>query len=160
MKITNKLQRLFVWWENLRLVPFMGVTLLFSYVVFIFFIPFSFLLPPMASSGEIHFFKIIESIVIAPVIETLIWQAGVIYLLERFITKKITFQVAISSVLFGLSHYYNITYIFFGIYLGIVLSTAFVLYKRKNSWSEAYGTVVLIHVFRNIIAISIKVLFP
>ncbi len=158
MKATNKLQCFLIWWGNLRFTPFVGVTLLFSYLIYIFYLPFALFLPPLASSGEIQLFKIIESIIIAPVIETLLFQAGIIYLTDRFITKKITFQVAISSILFGIFHNYNITYIFFGVFLGIVLSTAFILYKRKNNWSDAYSTVVIIHALRNIIAVSIVLL--
>ncbi len=153
MKISKKFARLLIWWRNLRFAPFVGVSLLLSYLIFVFYIPIALFLPPRSSSGEIQFFKIIEAVIIAPVIETIIFQAGVIFLVDRFITKKITFQIAISSILFGLLHNYNITYIFFGIFFGIVLSTAFILYKRKNNWSDAYIAVVLIHGLRNMIAI-------
>jgi uncharacterized protein len=153
MQIANKLKRILIWWGNLQFAPFVLVSLLISYLIFIFYIPVALFLPPRASSGEIQFFKIIESIIIAPVIETIIFQAGVIYLIDRFITKKITFQIAISSVFFGAFHNYNITYIFFGVFFGIVLSTAFILYERKNNWNDAYIAVVFIHALRNMIAI-------
>ncbi len=158
MKIRNEIKRKLIWWGNLQFAPFVGVSLLMSYLIFIFYIPAALFLPPRASSGDIHFFKLIESIIIAPVIETLIFQAGLIYLIDRFLTNKITFQIAISSVLFGLFHNYNITYIFFGVFLGVILSTAFILYERKNNWSDAYIAVVFIHALRNMIAIGIVLL--
>ena len=158
MRTSKKLNRFLIWWGNLKFASFVGVTLMFSYFIFIFYLPVALFLPARSSSGEIQFFKIIDSIIIAPVLETLIFQALVIYILDRLLTKKITFQIAISSFLFGSFHNYNITYIFFGVFLGIVLSTAFILYKRKNSWNDAYLAVVFIHALRNMIAIFIALL--
>ena len=158
MQITNKLKRILIWWGNLQFAPFVWVSLLISYLVFIFYIPVALFLPRIASSADIQFFKIIGSIIFAPVIETLIFQAGVIFLLDRFVTKKITFQIAISSILFGAFHNYNITYIFSGILFGVVLSTAFIIYERKHNWSDAYIAVVFVHALRNMIAVFFTLL--
>jgi len=158
METSNKFYCILIWWGNLKFAPFVGVTLMFSYLIFIFYLPVALFLPARSSSGEIQFFKIIDSIIIAPVLETLIFQALVIYILDRLLTKRIFIQIAISSILFGSFHNYNITYIFFGVFFGIVLSTAFILYKRKNSWNDAFIAIVFVHALRNMIAIIISLL--
>lgn len=157
MKINESAKSFINWWGELKFFPFLVTTLLLSYLIFLFFIPLSFILPPLASTGaQLNFYWILNSVIIAPVIETLLWQAGVIYLVDRLISKKMIIQIVISSVVFGLQHTYNVTYIVVAIYMGVTLATAFVLYERKSGWSDAYLAVVLVHALHNFITLFVR----
>lgn len=101
---------------------------------------------------------IVVSLVIAPIIETLIFQYLILKLPFRFFRlKKTKLNVitlcAISSLIFGSQHYYNIGYMIFATILGFYLSFTFtyVEFKSENRIS-GYKLVVSIHFFINLTA--------
>ena len=60
--------------------------------------------------------KFLGMILIAPLLETLIFQFAIIEIARRFIPIK--YACILSALIFGFMHSYNTLYIFMGIYLG------------------------------------------
>lgn len=126
------------------------ITLLFSYVFF-----------PNHSAGPKfdnqfdHFFL---PVVIAPLLETFIFQ----YLIQDYILKKINnaylLACFISSILFGLSHYYSPEYILVTFLSGLLFSTLYLVSLKKNY--IPFITVAISHSIYNFIGFCIDYLFP
>lgn len=149
--------RFLVWWSKLQLIPFVGVTLLLTYLCLFPSVPF---IQFFESTGnEFNYFRAISALTIAPFVETLIFQALVIYLISKFLTKNLIVQVLISAVLFGVTHYYSPRYILFATLTGVVFATGYVLYLRRRSWEAAAWAIILVHALRNSIALIVSLLF-
>ncbi|NFP92699.1 CPBP family glutamic-type intramembrane protease [Clostridium sporogenes] len=88
-------------------------------------------------------------IIIAPLIETLIFQYSIIKFLRNFniLKNNNIIIILISSILFGLSHPYSLTYIINTTILGIFLSYSFVIYENKNE--SPFWVVCAIHSLKN-----------
>jgi membrane protease YdiL (CAAX protease family) len=137
--------------------------LLSSYVVLVFFIP---ILVVMLATGvnteggpEVAPDKVIELMVIAPVVETLVYQYLIIRLFMYFAKSRKYYPCAIliSAIAFGLAHTYNPAYIFFAFFIGLVLAYMYYFYSKEPL--KAFWTVVLVHGIRNGIAIATVDLF-
>lgn len=101
--------------------------------------------------NPISFFII--ALLISPLLETMVFQfaitMGVFYLVEYLKKPSFTIPVIVSALAFGLSHYYNLTYVIIGFFVGIALASAYVLLlKRKEN---AFIIVTLIHSLLNFI---------
>ena len=99
-------------------------------------------------------YEFFTAVIIAPLVETLIFQFLVIEFL--YLTKigkrKI---VVISAIIFSLTHYYSIGYIFYAFSMGVIFSYSYVI--RKNA-TQAFLTVYAIHLLRNAMAYSLRIL--
>jgi membrane protease YdiL (CAAX protease family) len=88
------------------------------------------------------------AIIVAPLIETLLFQALIIEITCRFIKrprKNIWISVIASSVAFALSHTYSISYIFITFLAGIILALAYYLGRYRKE-----GAVVLVFVIHSV----------
>lgn len=96
------------------------------------------------------------TVILAPLLETAIYQTFFFVGLmnSRFFNKHRILIVFITAILFGLSHYYTLQYVFFAMYGGFVLSYAYIkiLYMSNDNHTYATFTVVVIHCLRNLIA--------
>lgn len=137
--------------------------LLSSYVVLVFFIP---ILVIMLATGvnteggpEVSRDKVIELVVIGPILETLVYQYLIIRLFMYFAKSRKYYPCAIliSAIAFGLVHTYNPAYIFFAFFMGLVLAYMYYFYSKEPA--KAFWTVALVHGMRNGIAIVIVDLF-
>ena len=156
MNIKRKSIRFLIWWNKLKLIPFISVTLLLSYVFLIPSLPF---LPHFKSNGnEFSYMRAISSLTIAPFVETLIFQALIIYLIRKFLTKNLTVQVLISAVLFGTTHNFSPRYVLFATLVGVVLAAGYVIYLRRRRWEDAAWAIILVHFLRNAIALIVSLL--
>jgi len=81
MNIKRKSIRFLIWWSNLQLIPFIGVTLLLTYIIMIPSIPFVHFFA--CTENEFTYIRAISALTLAPFIETLIFQALVIYLISK-----------------------------------------------------------------------------
>lgn len=92
---------------------------------------------------------IVKVVVLAPVIETFIFQYLVFRVLRmiRFFKNNPVLIVGISAVVFGLSHNYTFAYMYFAFLEGLVL--AYILYFYEYNYSKAFWTAVLVHALRN-----------
>ena len=97
--------------------------------------------------------QVLLIIFLGPLIETLLFQYGIIKLLRWIISdtdKNFYPAVLLSAVAFGLGHNYNIYYVLFGFLSGLMLAIAFyvAIYRKE----PAFLTIFLIHSIWNSIA--------
>ena len=90
--------------------------------------------------------------------ETLIFQALVIYLTGKFLTKNLTVLVLISAAIFGATHNFSPRYILFATLTGVILATGYVIYQRRRRWEDAAWAIILVHAASNSIALIVNLL--
>jgi membrane protease YdiL (CAAX protease family) len=97
--------------------------------------------------------KAIIACIIAPLLETIFFQWLVIEIMDKKMSARIV--VFISAVLFGLSHFYYPLYIINTFFVGLILSTGYVLAKAKglNPILITFG----IHSLHNFIILLVEV---
>jgi len=104
-----------------------------------------------ATLGRIFFY----SVVIAPLIETLVFQYIILDFLPWTMPEKNIYKwiaIIMSAALFGLSHYYSLEYIIYGTVMGLFLAITYVIAKFKNL--SAFFTIWLIHTIINLLAFA------
>jgi membrane protease YdiL (CAAX protease family) len=101
--------------------------------------------PSVKNSGFIKI--IIEGIVIAPLLETFIFQKLIFDFFHHKI--RIRFIILLSAAFFGLSHFYDLSYIINTFFIGIILAVAYALWNGKKI--TPFWTVVTIHLLHNFI---------
>lgn len=99
---------------------------------------------------------------IIPFFETFIFQWLIIYQIYESYKRKCKKQIAIllSSVLFGVSHFYSYYYYYY-YYLfltiaGIFLATSFCYFRERTNWLSAFLYVTLIHSVSNPLIFILK----
>ncbi|MCL2593056.1 MAG: CPBP family intramembrane metalloprotease [Defluviitaleaceae bacterium] len=96
---------------------------------------------------------------IAPLVETLVNQFLVIYLLLRFTRFPLWIVICISALFFGIAHTYSVYYVFYTFVIGIIFAVAFVACKQKRGYFYAFWVVALIHgLFNAIITLGAELL--
>lgn len=72
--------------------------------------------------------------VIAPIIESLIFQFGIINLTRKssYIREHIGLQIFISAAVFGIFHWYSVTYMFVGFLGGLILAYSYIIFEYKK----------------------------
>lgn len=97
----------------------------------------------------------LATVIIAPLLETFIFQYGIIKILRKInILKNNNLTIIlISSLIFGLQHFYSLSYIIHTTILGIFLAYAFVVYERKKT--SPFWVVCAIHSLKNFISFSL-----
>lgn len=101
---------------------------------------------------------IIAAIIVAPVIETFVFQYCPHLILRKInlIKKQQNFRIVyliISTILFCLSHYYSIAYILAMIFPGLILAYFFNFFYLQMNYKNAIYFTVLIHLLTNTIAV-------
>lgn len=88
-------------------------------------------------------------VVVAPVVETFIFQYGIIELC-LLVRSKYNKQIAlfVSALLFGLSHSYNIIYIVFATIMGAALAFYYLCF-RKYETKYAILAIMILHALLN-----------
>jgi membrane protease YdiL (CAAX protease family) len=87
----------------------------------------------------------------APIIETIFFQFLPAYFLKRFNKLIIIF---VSSIMFGLLHWYNIMNFIYGLFVGLLFILGY-LYSLKRK-SNPITTIILAHSFYNLYAFIIN----
>lgn len=105
---------------------------------------------------EVSTDKVIELMVIAPILETLVYQYLIIRLFMYFAKSRKYYPYAIltSAIVFGLGHTYNPGYVFFAFFIGLVLAYMYYFYSKQPA--KAFWSIVLVHGLRNGISIVIQ----
>lgn len=120
---------------------------------------FSFVLFPghkagLATEPDIYFFLTI--FVIAPFLETLLVQRGIInYILERKPTEYLL-ACLISSLVFAAFHYYSVPYILKTFLSGFIYGTLYISVKQKNE--NAFLATLITHMVFNGLGFCITLL--
>lgn len=104
--------------------------------------------PFFENESLIYIFTIV--VILAPLIETFIFQFFIIEILLHLNKSKINKIIIIttSSLLFGLSHYFNVHYFIFGVIFGILLSSCYLLAKIRKDINPFLLT-LLVHASYN-----------
>ncbi len=144
--------------RNLSTFWFIIVMLLFNYLVARMDL-FNFL-PDYKDAGPQFISKknaLIESVFIAPLFETLLYQKIIISLCDYipFLNKRKYLIILISALAFAWNHLYSIRYavqVFFS--GGITLGYAYVVYEEKEK--HPYWVVFSIHGFWNLLIFILK----
>lgn len=156
----NILKKVHIYLEGLSNFWFAVVITLFTYLALIPFIPIYFLYEKYIgemggisnSCEESIFFLVILASIIAPLLETLIFQYGIIKILNRvnIIKDKKIFIGIISASVFGLAHTYSLLYVFHTFIIGLLLSYSFIVYENKGK--SGFWMTAMIHCLRNSIS--------
>jgi membrane protease YdiL (CAAX protease family) len=90
----------------------------------------------LQEEGSVFFFFAV--VIIAPLIETLIFQSFILlfvnFILSKFKNESFLIPVFISAIVFGIYHNYNLTYMILGFIVGLVLASSYVIVlKRKEN---------------------------
>lgn len=96
------------------------------------------------------FDRFIKLILVAPFLETLIFQFGIIEFIKKMKGKD-SLAILISALAFSLAHAYSIVYILMMIPSALILAVYY-SYLRKGSRTLAYLSVSLLHLCYNTIA--------
>jgi len=104
-----------------------------------------------------HFGKIVTVLIVViwdPVFETILYQTLIIYITRAFVPKiryNFFISIFISSLAFGISHPYSLSYILAATLYGIILATAYYisLYRKQS----AFLIVFLLHSLINLLAL-------
>jgi len=104
----------------------------------------------------------ISSIIIAPIIETLIFQVFIIELINKvFGNKWLIRSILISGLIFGLLHYfntYNLAYTLYTIFMGLFFAFIYVIAKVRKD-TIPFQITLICHFLVNLIAFLPKI-FP
>jgi uncharacterized protein len=92
----------------------------------------------------------IISVIVAPLIETLLGQLLPIAILSRF-TQNRAILITVSGLVFGLMHFPVIEFLLAAFCVGIILSWGYLIKLPKGKLT-AFTFVTLIHAFHNLIA--------
>lgn len=94
----------------------------------------------------------IKGVIFAPFFETIIFQSFIYWLTNKLIktehTRNLIFLI-ISSIAFGLSHFYSIYYIIYTTVIGIILACFYIISKKRKE--SAIKNVIIIHASFNFI---------
>ncbi|PFZ83457.1 CPBP family glutamic-type intramembrane protease [Bacillus wiedmannii] len=132
---------------------------------FLITIPFTLLLPPLQnhpSNEDSIFIQILSVLIIAPLIETLIFQKFLFWIMQMipWIRKYDILVITIPAIIFGLNHQFGITYIICTTIVGMLYNYAYWIYQKKNTENyivmSAFWTVFWIHELHNIFALLIQ----
>lgn len=96
-------------------------------------------------------------VVIAPVIETLVFQTLFFSAMRlvHFFRRRMYLIILTSALFFGLLHSYSAIYVLYGFLGGIVFSYSYAVYMQKPQ--SAFGVVAAIHSIRNFLSFIIAV---
>lgn len=94
----------------------------------------------------------LEKVVLVPFLETLVFQYALIRLL-RYFSFNVVFILLVSSIAFGLNHFYSIGYAFTLFLIGLVYSGSYLYLEKHRSVGFAFLAVALAHSIDNMIAI-------
>ncbi|HYM36690.1 MAG TPA: CPBP family glutamic-type intramembrane protease, partial [Steroidobacteraceae bacterium] len=90
---------------------------------------------------------IVIGVIAAPLIETLIHQKFVYWIVVDKFGWSLVSYVFLSAALFGASHYYSVNYVIFGFFVGLTLGYAYAAARMKRR--EAYWLTAVIHALHN-----------
>lgn len=97
--------------------------------------------------------QVLEVVILAPLIETLIFQKWVYKLLSiiGWLNQNKFFIVLLSAAVFGLIHFYCLSYIVYNFFIGALLMFTYII-RIEN---RPYWTVAILHSLMNLFSIII-----
>lgn len=155
--MVNRLRALDSKLRSLRTSVFIVVMTLLSVAIVLPFLPILYSLEAITGptagpsiSDKPLIYQFVGGVLLAPVIETLIFQAAPILLLKKYSSLKPGAIILVSSLFFAVAHHYSISYVLFAFLVGVFLAYSYVLYLKKEA--SAFWVVTAIHSLRNLFA--------
>lgn len=93
----------------------------------------------------------IISVIVAPVIETFIFQLAVIEIGYEFKLRG-RLLVLLSAILFGISHYYNWVYAMVMVFTGFIFAYSYVFIRNQYDIAKATLFVASLHAASNLVS--------
>lgn len=94
--------------------------------------------------------RLIVGSIIAPLVETAIFQWAPIRLLRTWLKLPAALAVGVSAILFGAAHTYSIGYVVFTFFIGLVLAYGFAV--RDYPGGKPYLLICIVHALRNAVS--------
>lgn len=97
--------------------------------------------------------QILATVILGPIIETLLsqkWLYSLLSLIKRLKENKIWIAI-IGGIIFGLFHFYSLSYIVYNIFMGILFMSAYILRKGENP----YWTVTALYALTNLFVLIV-----
>ena len=110
--------------------------------------------------SDLNLFDIfLLSVVIGPFVETCVFQFFIVESVFLFVennsrAKKVA--CILSSMLFGLSHYYNFYYVLVMVLVGLFYCWVYIFIKNWKSRKSAFWSLTLIHLINNAFAFIVN----
>ena len=98
-----------------------------------------------------------EVVVLAPIIETLIFQVVIIESIYRYRKNSRVLAILFSALVFGLAHQYSLEYVIATFFLGLYLGMIYTEFK-KISFKEAFLITFITHMISNFIEITYRII--
>ena len=98
------------------------------------------------------------TVIWGPIFETVVFQYLLINMVKAFTSNtkhQATLSILIPSVIFGSTHYYNMYYFIFAIFIGVIYSSTYYIsqFLRKEN---GFIIVLLLHSLNNLLAFLIN----
>lgn len=102
-------------------------------------------------------FDFVSVILVAPLIETALFQALPYYLLNKidFFRERIWLIILVSSIIFALLHIYSISYVLFAFFPGVLLMTGYHLRQGRHP----FATIFMVHLMINATPLVYELIF-
>ena len=97
------------------------------------------------------------AVLVSPIVETLLFQKGLLSFLFRFIKNR-NIVVFIGSLIFGIIHFGSLFNMIHAFINGIIYSYAFIIYRDAHNEKDAIYATTLIHTLRNITSVVVRLL--
>lgn len=97
------------------------------------------------------------SVVIIPIVETLLFQFGIIELLQK-LKLRLIYSVVVSAIVFGFAHFYNIPYILSMVVVGFIFAYYYAALRHQGKW-RAVLWVTDVHMLGNLVAFFTNYVF-
>ncbi len=99
------------------------------------------------------------ALIAAPIVETFIFQALPFYILtqKKYKVPRFWLYVFVSSIIFGVAHFYSLWYIIRIFFVGIIFASVFYLSKLRRE--KAIANTIFIHLAHNAFAILMYLIF-
>lgn len=115
-------------------------------------------LPEDNFSEQLWFLDVFNVLILGPIVETIICQALVFYLLSliHWFNKKKNAIIIVGAILFALIHFYSISYVIFTAITGGLFMYAYVVKIEKGALA-ACSIVAILHGLTNLFALFLEI---
>ena len=96
------------------------------------------------------------TVIIAPLLETLIAQALVIWIVRKALPKSFLWPVVFSAMVFGSSHQISPFYIICMVFVGIIWAFAYLSRLDRKGFASAFWLIFLVHALGNAMAFLVE----
>jgi membrane protease YdiL (CAAX protease family) len=158
--LTSNYHNILLKYSKLSLVKLVLLSLLliicYSRVADIITTSFDIKLYPYVEESNSLLLLLLTTVIIGPIAETFMMHYLTIELMLLKFPKQVLLALFISSIAFGLAHYFSIYYIIYAFILGLVFATFYMVVKAKNK--NAFWMTSLLHGLFNALTMGINYL--